>query len=222
MLGVSANPRADAPHTAHPFLAFRDRDDNERIFVFEPGLQVASVGRRSTSDVVLDWDDQVSRLHARFERDHDGWKLVDDGLSSNGTFVNGERLNGSRRLHDGDILRFGTTAVTFRSPPPRQPAEPAAAEAPPVARTAPPVTLSSTQRRVLISLSRPCKEGNAFATPATDEQIADELVLSVAEVRAHLQVLLAKLGLGEPRGGDARARLVEQAFSHGLISERDF
>ena len=41
-----------------------------------------------------------------------GWVLVDDGLSSNGTFVNGERLNGTRRLDDGDTIRFGTTTVT--------------------------------------------------------------------------------------------------------------
>ena len=42
--------------------------------------------------------------------------LVDDGLSSNGTFVNQERLNGRRRLNDGDNLRFGRTTVIFPRP----------------------------------------------------------------------------------------------------------
>ncbi len=73
--------------------------------------RAASVGRRPSSDLLLDWDDQVSRLHARFERVEDEWEIVDDGLSSNGTFVNEERLNGRRRLKDGDTLRFGSTTV---------------------------------------------------------------------------------------------------------------
>ena len=36
---------------------------------------------------------------------------MDDGLSRNGTFVNGERLSGRRRLTDGDTLRFGGTTA---------------------------------------------------------------------------------------------------------------
>ena len=42
--------------------------------------------------------------------------MVDDGLSRNGTYVNGERVNGRRRLRDGDRIVFGETPVTFRSP----------------------------------------------------------------------------------------------------------
>ena len=44
------------------------------------------------------------------------WIVVDDGLSSNGTYVNGERVNGRRRLRDGDRLVFGETPVQFRAP----------------------------------------------------------------------------------------------------------
>ena len=186
--------------------------------MFEPGWQSVSVGRRSSSDLALDWDDQVSRLHARFERADDAWALVDDGLSSNGTFINGERLNGRRRLHDADSLRFGATTVTFHAPRQEQRPEPPRPEAP---RAAPAMTLSSTQRRVLDALSRPYLEGNAFATPASDEQIADELVVSIAEVRGHLRVLYAKLGVEEQPPAEARVRLVKQAVSAGLISERN-
>ena len=42
--------------------------------------------------------------------------MVDDGLSSNGTFVRGERVAGRRRLADGDVLTVGSTAIAYRAP----------------------------------------------------------------------------------------------------------
>jgi pSer/pThr/pTyr-binding forkhead associated (FHA) protein len=227
MGGVSANPpadaqsvsdlkaRAEAGRAGRPFLLYRDGDGRQQLFFLEPGSASASVGRRPPSDLLLDWDDQVSRLHARFERVEDDWDLVDDGLSSNGTFVNQERLSGRRRLKDGDTLRFGTTTVTFRAPERERLGTADAVERPAT------MGLSTTQRRVLVALCRPYKGRSGFASPATDQQIAEELVLSVGEVKAHLRVLYAKLGVGELRLDEARVRLVERAFSGGLISERD-
>ena len=55
-------------------------------------------------------------MHASLERLGDDWVLVDDGLSRNGSFVNGERMRGRRRLYDGDELRFGQTQVSFHAP----------------------------------------------------------------------------------------------------------
>jgi predicted component of type VI protein secretion system len=229
MRGVSASQPADprgrsdsdalveAERAGRPFLVFRDRDDRQQLFFFAPRSKSASVGRRPSSDVVIDWDAQVSRLHARFERaDEDIWSIVDDGLSSNGTFVNDERLSGRRRLSDRDTVRFGRTTVLFRAP-----AQAPQIPRPDVAEKPAAVQLSSTQRRVLVALCRPCKGAMTTADPATDQQIADELVLSVAEIRAHLSVLYAKLGVEDPPGDEPRVRLVERAFSTGLISERD-
>jgi pSer/pThr/pTyr-binding forkhead associated (FHA) protein len=225
---VAANPSADADSSpdpsardeaessGRPFLLFKDGDGRQQLFVFASGSSSASVGRRPSSDLVLDWDDQVSRLHARFERAEDAWVLVDEGLSSNGTFVNHERLNGRRRLNDGDTLRFGRTTVTFRSPEPEPSSAAGAANAP----TA--VALSTTQRRVLVALCRPCQTGSGHATPATDQQVAEELFLSVNEVTAHLRVLYAKLEIEGPSEAAMRAGLVNRAFSAGLLSERDF
>jgi pSer/pThr/pTyr-binding forkhead associated (FHA) protein len=207
----------EAERSGRPFLLFRDRDDRQRLFFFAPGSASASVGRRRSSDLVIDWDTRVSRLHARFERaEDDAWAIVDDGLSSNGTFVNEERVSGRCRLSDGDILRFGITRVLFRAPGPAPETRPAE-----VAETPAAVQLSSTQRRVLVALCRPCKGAMTSADPATDQQIAEELVLSVREVRAHLTVLYAKLGVEDLPTAEPRARLVERAFSTGLISERD-
>jgi pSer/pThr/pTyr-binding forkhead associated (FHA) protein len=228
MRGVPANPpaggqsvselkaRIDAERTGRPFLVYRDGDDNQRLFSFEPGVTQASVGRRQSSDLVLDWDEQVSRLHAQFERVEEDWTVVDDGLSRNGTFVNGERLSGRRRLADGDTVRFGGTTMTFRSPRAEEQAGTAAASDIPMA-----VDLSTTQRRVLVALCRPYKEGTAFASPATNQQIADELFLSVDAVKTHLRVLFAKFAIEQLPQNQKRIRLVERAFYSGLISERD-
>jgi pSer/pThr/pTyr-binding forkhead associated (FHA) protein len=227
MVGMSPNPpahanpvsevkaRVEAEQAGHPFLLYRDGDDGQRLFFFEPGTVSASVGRRPPSDLLLDWDDQVSRLHARFERVPDGVELVDDGLSRNGTFVNEERVTGRRRLNDGDALRFGTTTVTFRSPERQQSVRATPGETPAAVR------LSSTQRRVLVALCRPYKARSGSTGPATDEQIAGELFLSAAAVKTHLSVLCAKLGVAQQPGSETRIRLVERAFSTGLISQRD-
>ncbi len=218
----------DAERSGRPFLLYRDRSGRQRVFVFTSGMESVTVGRRSTSDLALDWDEQVSRLHARFEPAGEDWLLVDDGISSNGTFVNDERVSGSRRLSDGDRIRLGTTEVAFRAPvperatsapsPPPQPAGPV----PPRERAPGAAALSTTQRRVLAALCRPFHGGSGFASPATDEQIAEELVLSVGEVQAHLRVLHAKVGVSELPRDTARVRLVERALADGLISERDF
>ncbi len=226
MWGVSATPsadarsasdadaRADAELEGGPFLRYTDGDGRQRRFFFAPHAACVCAGRVPPSDLLLDWDAQVSRLHARFERVDDAWEVFDDGLSSNGTFLNGERLHGRCRLTDGDTLRFGTTTVTFHSP--RQ--EQAVKAGPPETPAA--VALSSTQRRVLLALCRPCKAGT-LARPATDERIADELFLSVGAVKTHLQVLCAKLGVEQLSPTDTRVRLAERAFSAGLIHERD-
>jgi DNA-binding CsgD family transcriptional regulator len=228
MVFVSANPPADArfvsdlkarleaERAGRPFLLYRDGEDRQQLFVLQPGSAAASVGRLPPSDLLLHWDDQVSRLHARFERAQDDWVLLDDGLSRNGTFVNEERLIGRHRLHDGDSLRFGATTVVFRSPEREQSGGPDAAVGPAGGG------LSTTQRRVLVALCRSFTGGSGFASPATDQQIADELFLSVGAVQTHLRVLCAKLSVAELPRNQTRVRLVERAVSAGLISERDF
>src|SRR5215213_2915131 len=66
----------------------------------------ATVGREGC-DIVLA-DPEVSRRHAAL-RISDSGAAVEDFGSTNGTFVNGERVNGVRQLNDGDVVRFGNT-----------------------------------------------------------------------------------------------------------------
>ena len=207
--------RLDAERTGRPFLVYRDAQERQHLVDLHERDQL-SIGRRPNVDILLDWDAQVSRLHAQLERVEDERTVVDDGLSRNGTFVNEERIHGRRRLTDGDILRFGSTIMTFRSPGSEVVAGTAIAGESPAA-----VNLSEAQRRVLLALCRPYKDGAAFASPATNQQIAEELFLSVDAVKTHLRVLFSKFGIEQLPQNQKRTRLVERAFFSGVISERD-
>jgi FHA domain-containing protein len=204
-----------AARTGTPFLLYRDGDKRQRIIKLD-GRRVLTVGRDERADVPLSWDNQVSRLHAELECIAGHWTVVDDGLSSNGSFVNGERVAGRRRLSDGDALRFGRTRVTYRAPGRGFSSMTAVGEQIPTAES-----LSPAQRRVLIALCRPYKGSPPFATPATNQQIADELVLSVDAIKTHLRVLFHKFGVEHFPQNQKRARLVERALLSGLVSERE-
>jgi len=67
-----------------------------------------TIGRAERNDVVLEGDEFASSLHARIESRGDGvW--VQDLESTNGTYVNGERVLGARRISPGDVVRVGET-----------------------------------------------------------------------------------------------------------------
>jgi pSer/pThr/pTyr-binding forkhead associated (FHA) protein len=71
-------------------------------------------GRDVESGVRLDGDDFASARHARIDPRSDGvW--VEDLGSTNGTFVNGERINGQRLLRHGDVLRVGATELRLET-----------------------------------------------------------------------------------------------------------
>ena len=198
-----------------PFLVYRDHHGEQRVVVLEPAAARITIGRAKANDVALTWDLEVSRLHAQLERVGPEWTVVDDGLSRNGTWVNGERLSGRRRLLDGDHLRFGGTAILYHDPRRGEPPTAVAADLP--SR----IALSEAQRRVLAALCRPYKHGNPYATPATNQQIAEELFLSVDAVKTHMRALFQKFGIEELPQNQKRARLVERAFHAGVVSERD-
>src|SRR5204862_131653 len=96
-----------------PFLVFRDGSGQEQVVSLEGDNQRLTIGRGSATDVWLEWDREASRVHAALERYGQEWTVVDDGLSRNGTFVNGERVHGHHRLADGDVVRCGSTELLF-------------------------------------------------------------------------------------------------------------
>ena len=205
--------RLDAERRGEPFLLYRDGGGAQVIVTLTGPV---TVGRRAERDVTLDWDTEVSRLHAQVEPVGSDWIVVDDGLSRNGTYVNGERVNGRRRLTDGDRIVFGETPVTFRAPADAE-AESTAA----VRVGASDVPLSESQRKVLIALCRPLKD-SAYATPATNKDIADEIHLSVDAVKAHLRVLFERFGLDDLPQNQKRARLAAVALVNGVVKQHEF
>lgn len=205
----------EAEREGRPFLVFRDDGGNQRILAIEPGATELWVGRSDSTDVRLEWDEEVSALHAQIEVVRDECTLLDDGLSRNGSFVNEERVHG-RRAGGGDTIRFGRTAVLYRRPGPGAPEATAIA-----AEAAPTAAISPAQRKVLVALCRPYKEGSNFATPATNQEIAAELHLSVDAVKTHMRALFEKLEIGNVPQNQKRVAVAERALHSGVISKRD-
>jgi hypothetical protein len=107
---------ADARRRGDPYLVYDDAERRERVLSMPDTWTRVTVGRGMASDVPLSWDPGVSTVHATLERLGDDWVLVDEGLARNGSFVNDERVQGRRRLLDGDRLRFGATEIGFHAP----------------------------------------------------------------------------------------------------------
>jgi len=78
--------------------------------VFPLELDLLTVGRDPLSDIVIE-DPEVSRHHASFTQGDDGFLLQDRG-STNGSFVDGERLGGDPvKLKPGQVIMFGSTVT---------------------------------------------------------------------------------------------------------------
>ena len=200
--------RLAADRRGAPYLVLRD-GDGEQALVDLGGATVLTIGRRPSCDLPLHWDHEVSRLHARLERVAGAWTVVDDGTSRNGSWVNGAPLSGRRRLHDGDVLRFGDTTVAYRGP--------ADESQTPTSAGRPGLLLSDTQRRVLVALCRPYGDGT-FAAPASNQRIADELHLSLDAVKAQLRGLFRVFGLEGLPQNEKRASLAVRALEDGVIA----
>jgi predicted component of type VI protein secretion system len=107
---------AEARRRGDPYLLYADGHGHQRVLSLPDAWTRVTIGRGMAADVSLAWDAGVSSVHADLQRMADNWVLVDEGLSRNGSFVNGERIAGRRRLLDGDELRFGGTTVHFHAP----------------------------------------------------------------------------------------------------------
>lgn len=70
------------------------------------------VGRGGQNDIAIERDEFASSNHARFIAQQDGVWLEDVG-STNGTYVNGEKVDEPRKLAPGDVVRIGETDLRF-------------------------------------------------------------------------------------------------------------
>ncbi len=76
---------------------------------YELNKDIVTLGRDITNDIVIN-DPEVSRHHMRLTRGAGGFTVEDLG-STNGTFVNGQRLTGARPLRPGDMIGLGETVT---------------------------------------------------------------------------------------------------------------
>jgi predicted component of type VI protein secretion system len=168
----------------------------------------STIGKAAENDIPLADDPTASHLHAVLERFAAGWCVTDLG-SSNGTWVNGERIWASRRLRDGDEIRVGQTRLVFRDPLAGAGAATEAEQGPPA--------LTTRERDVLVALCRPLLARDMFTEPASTRAIADDLVITQAAVKQHLANLYGKFGIAS--GDDhRRARLANEALRRGAVS----
>src|SRR3954462_4657677 len=213
--------RIEAERRGRPFLVFRGDEHEQRILDLDGHGARLSVGRGATNEGRLPWDTEVSRLHAELQciagegTGSGEWPVSDDGLSRNGTYVNGSRVSGRHRLRDGDVIRVGQTSIAYKRP--------AAEDSQPTQIAGERLTLGDlppTQRQVLVALARPYKH-NEFAVPATNQDIADELHLSVDAVKSHLRSLFQRFGIEPLPQNQKRSRLVAEALQSGVLATRD-
>jgi FHA domain len=208
--------RLAAERRGLPFLVYRDATGAQRLVELPTKESRLTVGRRTGSDVELGWDTEVSRLHAELELIGDEWTVLDDGLSHNGTYVNGNRIPGRQRLRDCDSMRFGQTIVVFQ--------DPSVTSASSVTRASTTLPrhedLSPSDRSVLVALCRPLKD-DRYGSPATNQEIADELHLSIQAVKSRLHGLFERFGLQDLPQNQKRARLAADALHSGTVSARD-
>jgi DNA-binding CsgD family transcriptional regulator len=189
------------------FLLFQDPGGRRHVHQLAAGPPQLTIGRRPSCDVALPWDEAVSRVHAELVWMGADWVICDDGLSHNGTFVNGERVLGRRRLVAGDIVQVGSCALAVcedePSPtaPPTRPARPGGD----VRQVTP------AQRRLLTALCRPVLE-RAGSAPASNREIADELGISVDTVKGTLGALFERFELTALPQNAKRTALAAQAL----------
>ncbi|MEA2221242.1 MAG: hypothetical protein QOJ35_3868 [Solirubrobacteraceae bacterium] len=204
--------RLEAARCEAPFVIYREADDSQRIVVLDQCASL-TIGRQDASDVPLPWDTAVSRVHAMLERVGEEWTLVDDGSSRNGSFLNGERVHGRRRLSDGDVIRVGHTTIAYIVPRDRHVASSTAA----VSSSRIPY-FTTAQRRVLVALCRPLVDAG-FGAPSSNQQIATELFLGVETVKSHMQALFEAFGIHDLPQNQKRAELARRALRRGAVTE---
>jgi FHA domain len=208
--------RQAAEQAGDPFLIFRDEEGRQQIVGLAVGTRSVTLGRRHEADLSFPWDPEMSRLHAELEMRAGEWTICDDGFSQNGTWVNGLRLAGRRRLADGDLVRLGRTMIAFRDPGPVV-----------IGPTMVPGELSATprfseqQQRILRALCKPLFRDGEGINPATDEEVAEATGVPIEAVIGELDHLGRALGLDDMPLVDQRAEIALLAMRSGLVSADD-
>ncbi len=205
LVAVRAVDRLGAPHLLL-------RDGGGELVLHALDRSPVRIGRAPESDLIVDWDPEVSRAHVRFEDVGGRWSVVDDGLSRNGTWIADARVTGRRMLTGGEVIRIGRTALVFRAP------RDGASETIVSTDTASAIALTPGEMRVLVALCHPClADPGAPLAPASNQEIADALVLSIPGIKTHLRSLFAKFDVDDLPQNRKRSELARRAIATGVV-----
>ena len=126
--------------------------------VFELTKEVSLIGRDVTNDVVVG-DAEISRQHSRITRTPGGYVLEDLG-STNGTFVNGERLVAPRVMNPGDLVALGeTVSLTFDATSPEA-----------AATVAQPAATAEPAKKAPQAVAQPAAQAKPASPPISAEE----------------------------------------------------
>jgi pSer/pThr/pTyr-binding forkhead associated (FHA) protein len=201
-----------------PCLVYLDPTSCHRSFPLSD-RGVVTLGRRPEADVCLPWDVGISRLHAELIHRAGEWLIADDGLSQNGTLVNGLPVEGRRRLRDGDLITVGQTSLTFCDPD--ADSSDGADVTMSLPEMSPSWTYSEQQQQILRELCAPlCADGEGVQ-PAHDADIADALSLDERIVSAELDAVARSFGYTELTADERRLRTALTALRSGLVDNSE-
>lgn len=200
------------PDTVSAVRAYVELRSAGRADVIVLEGETMTVGRAASNSISLDFDRAVSKVHAAFALLPNVWCIRDLG-SSNGTYVNGDRVVGERSLRNGDEVVVGNTRLTFFADDPSGLEDTTAAETPPL--------LTERERAVLVELCRPMFSGETFTEPAGNKEMAGHLFVSEGGVKYHLAQLYAKFEI--PDGERSRrTKLANEAIRRRAVGLKDF
>lgn len=111
---INAEPEPPEPEAATCIASFKLNDADKEVTLKFPSGRSCSVGRSGGNDLILDHS-SVSKMHASLAIDHEGSLTVADTGSTNGTFINDERIAYGKAIAftPDDKVRFGTIDVSF-------------------------------------------------------------------------------------------------------------
>jgi DNA-binding NarL/FixJ family response regulator len=134
--------------------------------------------------------------------------------STNGTFVNDQRVHADRPLRDRDRILVGDTEFVFCATD-----EPERGRRTVVVSVHDAPEVTKRERDVLAALCRPLFGRNRFAQPAGTKQVAVELVVSESAVRHHLDRLYDKFEVYADDPDERRRQLAVEAIRRGVVHE---